>query len=63
MRSGYCDGIEQIVKVARFTGCNKFVGKIKKFIFNAFVDFKGYVFVNTFCSSPVKSLVTTNDIP
>jgi len=33
---------DQIVKipVARLTGCKNFVGKRKKFIFNAFVDFK-----------------------
>jgi len=28
---------DQIVKIARFTGCKNFVGKRKKFIFNAFV--------------------------
>ena len=43
MRSGYCDCCEgvnkdQIVKIARFTGCKNFVGKRKKFIFNAFID-------------------------
>ena len=31
---------DQIVKIARFTGCKNFVGKRKKFIFNAFVDLK-----------------------
>jgi len=43
MRSRYCEGIEQdyqIVKIARLTGCKNFVGKRKKFIFNAFVDLK-----------------------
>jgi len=28
------------VKIARLSGCKNFVGKRKKFIFNAFVDFK-----------------------
>jgi len=28
------------VKIARLTGCKNFVGKRKKFIFNAFVDLK-----------------------
>jgi len=42
MRSGYCEGLnrDQIVKIARLTGCKNFVGKRKKFIFNAFVDLK-----------------------
>ena len=31
---------DQIVKIARLTGCENFVGKRKKFIFNAFVDLK-----------------------
>ena len=31
---------DQIVKIARLTGCNNFVGKRKKFIFNTFVDLK-----------------------
>jgi len=31
---------DQIVKIARFTGCKNFVGKRKKFIFNAFIDLK-----------------------
>ena len=31
---------DQIVKIARLTGCKNFVGKRKKFIFNAFVDLK-----------------------
>jgi len=31
---------DQIVKIAMLTGCKKFVGKRKKFIFNAFVDLK-----------------------
>jgi len=30
----------QIVKIARLTGCKNFVGNRKKFIFNAFVDLK-----------------------
>jgi len=30
----------EAVKVARLTGCNNFVGKRKKFIFNAFVELK-----------------------
>jgi len=29
---------DQIVKIARLTGCKNFVNKRKKFIFNAFVD-------------------------
>jgi len=42
MRSGYCEGLNrgQIVKIARLTGCKSFVGKRKRFIFNAFVDLK-----------------------
>jgi len=31
---------DQIVKIARLTDCKNFVGKRKKFIFNAFVDLK-----------------------
>ena len=31
---------DQIVKTARLTGCKNFVGKRKKFIFNAFVHLK-----------------------
>jgi len=31
---------DQIIKIARLTGCKNFVGKRKKFIFNAFVDLK-----------------------
>ena len=31
---------DKIVKIARLTGCKNFVGKRKKFIFNAFVDLK-----------------------
>ena len=31
---------DQIVKIARLTGCKNFVGERKKFIFNAFVDLK-----------------------
>ena len=31
---------DQIVKIARLTGCKNFVGSRKKFIFNAFVDLK-----------------------
>ena len=31
---------DQIVKIARLTGCKNFVGKRKKFIFNAFADLK-----------------------
>jgi len=31
---------DQIVKIARLTGCKNFVSKTKKFIFNAFIDFK-----------------------
>ena len=31
---------DQIVKIDRLTGCKNFVGKRKKFIFNAFVDLK-----------------------
>jgi len=42
MRSRYCKGLnrDQIVKIARLTDCKNFVGKRKKFIFNAFVDLK-----------------------
>ena len=31
---------DQTVKIARLTGCKNFVGKRKKFIFDAFVDLK-----------------------
>jgi len=31
---------DQIVEIFRLTGCKNFVGKRKKFIFNAFVDLK-----------------------
>ena len=31
---------DKIVKIARLTGCKNFVGKRKKFIFNAFVNLK-----------------------
>ena len=31
---------DQIVKIARIAGCKNFVGKRKKFTFNAFVDLK-----------------------
>ena len=31
---------DQIVKIARFTGCKNFLGNRKKLIFNAFVDLK-----------------------
>jgi len=31
---------DQIVKTARLTSCKNFVGKRKKFIFDAFVDLK-----------------------
>ena len=31
---------DQIVKIARLTGCKNFVGKRKKFIFNVFVNLK-----------------------
>ena len=31
---------DQIVKIARLTDCNNYVGKRKKFIFNVFVDLK-----------------------
>ena len=31
---------DQIVKIARLTSCKNFIGKRKKFIFNAFVDLK-----------------------
>ena len=31
---------DKIVKTATLTGCKNFVGKRKKFIFNAFVDLK-----------------------
>jgi len=29
---------DKVVEIARLTGCKNFVGKRKKFIFNAFVD-------------------------
>jgi len=32
--------IDQIVQIARLTGCKNFVGKRKKFIFDAFVGLK-----------------------
>jgi len=40
MRRRYCEGVEQRyqIKTARLTGCKNFVGKRKKFIFNAFVE-------------------------
>ena len=31
---------DEAVEIARLTGCKDFVGKIKKFIFNAVVDLK-----------------------
>jgi len=31
---------DQVVKIARLTGCKNFVGQRNKFIFNAFVDLK-----------------------
>jgi len=31
---------DQVVKIARLTGCKNFVAKRKKFIFNAFVGLK-----------------------
>jgi len=31
---------DQIVKIARLTGCKNFVGKRKKFVLNVFVDLK-----------------------
>jgi len=31
---------DQIVKIARFTGCKNFVGNRKKFIVNVFIDLK-----------------------
>jgi len=42
MRSGTVRGLnrDNIVKIAKLTGCKNFVGKRKKFIFNAFVDHK-----------------------
>ena len=42
---------DQIVKIARLTGCKNFVGKRKNFIFNAFVDLK-----------PVERSENTSDI-
>ena len=44
MRSGYCEGLnrDQIVKIARLTSCKNFVGKRKKFIFNAFSDLNSF---------------------
>ena len=37
---------DQIVRIARLTGCQNFVGKRKKFIFNAFIDLKPERFDN-----------------
>jgi len=53
MRSGYCKGLnrDQIAKIARLTGCKNFVGKRKKFIFNAFIYFVGYGFLFAFHSN------------
>ena len=31
---------DKVVKIATLSGCKNFVGKRKKFIFNAFVDLK-----------------------
>ena len=31
---------DKVVKIARLSSCKNFVGKRKKFIFNAFVDLK-----------------------
>jgi len=31
---------DQVVKIARLTGCKNFVAKRKKFIFNALIDLK-----------------------
>jgi len=31
---------DQVMKIARLSGCKNFVGKRKKFIFNSFVDLK-----------------------
>ena len=31
---------DKVMKIARLTGCENFVGKRKKFIFNAFVEIK-----------------------
>jgi len=31
---------DQVVQIARLTGCKNFIGKRKKFIFKAFVDLK-----------------------
>jgi len=41
-KAGIARGLnrDQIVKIAKLTGCKNFVGKRKKFIFNAFVDLK-----------------------
>jgi len=41
-RAGTARGLnrDQIINIARLTGCKNFVGKRKKFIFNAFVDLK-----------------------
>jgi len=38
MRSGYCEGGGLDRDQFRLTGCKNFVGKRKKFLFNAFVD-------------------------
>jgi len=53
MRSGYCKGLnrDQIAKIARLTGCKNFVGKRKKWIFNAFIYFVGYGFLFAFHSN------------
>jgi len=36
MRSGYCE--EEVVKIARLSGCKNFVSEREKLIFDEFVD-------------------------
>ena len=40
---------DQIVKTARLSGCKNFVGKRKKFVFNAFVDLKPVERIGVIC--------------
>ena len=43
---------DQIVKIARSIGCKNFVGKRKKFIFNAFVRHKYKKYTNKIYIAP-----------
>ena len=42
MRSEYHEGLnrDQAVQISRLSSYKSFIGKRKKFVFNAFVDFK-----------------------